>query len=118
MFIVIDCGSTTTRLYFIRNDEVVIKDTIPFGVDSTVATGSNLKLKQGIADEIQRLLSSNGLKLSDIRFAIASGMITSNRSITTLSGQVYGVSLKETFLSASVKTDDSEPPFFCEKVME
>lgn len=220
MFIVIDCGSTTTRLYFIRNDEVVIKDTIPFGVDSTVATGSNLKLKQGIADEIQRLLSSNGLKLSDIRFAIASGMITSNLgllevphlvapvriddlakhsrqcrdpdilpldlpvifipgiknsvdeggwenirkidlmrgeetqavgimtrykpslpcniielgsttklihidetgsiagSITTLSGQVYGAILKETFLSASVKTDDSEPPFFCEKVME
>lgn len=219
MFIVIDCGSTKTRLYFIRNDTVAVKGAVPFGTDSTVSTGSNTKLRQGIADAILKLLADNDLKLSDIRFAIASGMITSNLgllevphlvapvriddlakhtrqcrdhdilpldlpvvfipgiknsideggwdnirkidlmrgeetqavgiltsyspslpcniielgsttklihldrqgniagSVTTLSGQVYGAILKETFLSASVKVDEAEPPFFSEDVM-
>lgn len=105
MFVVIDCGSTTTRLYFLRGDEVVIKGEVPFGVNSTVATGSNSKLKQGIADEITKLLAANELSISDVRFAIASGMITSNLGLLEVPHLVAPVQIDDLAKFAEQRRD-------------
>lgn len=84
MFVVIDCGSTNTRLYLINNQAVISKNEIPVGVNSTAATGNNAALKEGIAAGFQQLLAQESLTLKDVRFAIASGMITSNLGLVEI----------------------------------
>ncbi|MFT8209510.1 MAG: 2-dehydro-3-deoxygalactonokinase [Symbiopectobacterium sp.] len=84
MFVVIDCGSTNTRLYLIKDQAVISKNEIPVGVNSTAATGNNIALKEGIAAGFQQLLAQENLTLNDVRFAIASGMITSNLGLVEI----------------------------------
>lgn len=84
MFVVIDCGSTNTRLYLIKDKTVISKNEIPVGVNSTAATGNNTALKEGIAAGFEQLLAQENLILNDVRFAIASGMITSNLGLVEI----------------------------------
>lgn len=84
MFVVIDCGSTNTRLYLIKQQAVISKNEIPIGVNSTATTGNNAALKEGIAAGFEQLLAQESLTLNDVRFAIASGMITSNLGLVEI----------------------------------
>ncbi|WP_409310446.1 2-dehydro-3-deoxygalactonokinase [Pectobacterium sp. B1J-3] len=84
MFAVIDCGSTNTRVYLIKDKSVVAKKEIPIGVNSTAANGNNTALKEGIASGFQQLLDQEKITLCDVRFAIASGMITSNLGLVEI----------------------------------
>ncbi|WP_196906711.1 2-dehydro-3-deoxygalactonokinase [Candidatus Symbiopectobacterium sp. 'North America'] len=81
---VINCGSTNTRLYLIKDQAVISKNEIPVGVNSTAATGNNAALKEGIAAGFQQLLAQESLTLNDVCFAIASGIITSNLGLVEI----------------------------------
>ncbi|HCD7551935.1 TPA: 2-dehydro-3-deoxygalactonokinase [Citrobacter farmeri] len=80
MFIIIDSGSSATRLYLVDSDDlrVIDRSVIQAGVNSTIAKGNNEFLKTEMACGIKALLNRHSLSTEEIEFIIASGMITSN----------------------------------------
>ncbi|AHG22870.1 hypothetical protein Z042_16415 [Chania multitudinisentens RB-25] len=80
MFIVIDSGSSATRIYLLSfsGNDIIDKIVIDEGVNSTLTHGSNHVLRQAMAQGVKTLLARNEKKQQDIHFIIASGMITSN----------------------------------------
>lgn len=80
MFIIIDSGSSATRLYLVDSGDlqVIDRSVIQTGVNSTIDKGSNEFLKTEMASGIKELLNRHSLSTEEIEFIIASGMITSN----------------------------------------
>lgn len=80
MFIIIDSGSSATRLYLMDSGDlqVIDRSVIQTGVNSTIDKGSNEFLKTEMASGIKELLNRHSLSTEEIEFIIASGMITSN----------------------------------------
>jgi len=77
-FAVIDCGTTNSRIYLLNdNFEIINKGFKKIGVRETVISGSNEILKQGLKQIFTKTVQDAGLKIKNIRFAITSGMITS-----------------------------------------
>lgn len=77
-FIIIDCGTTNSRIYLLNdNFEVINKGFKKVGVRNAAINGSNEVLKQGLKDVFRKTVEDAGLEIKDIKFAIASGMITS-----------------------------------------
>lgn len=83
MFIIIDSGSSATRLYLIDSGDlrVIDRSVIQIGVNSTIDKGSNEFLKTEMACAIKALLDRHSLSTEEIEFIIASGMITSNTGL-------------------------------------
>lgn len=78
MFAVIDCGTTNTRIYLVTEDGTrAASGERKVGVRDTAITGSRETLKAGIESLFQEVLSRSGIPAQEVRFAIASGMITS-----------------------------------------
>lgn len=80
MFIIIDSGSSATRLYLVDSGDlqVIDRSVVQTGVNSTIDKGSNEFLKTEMASGIKELLNRHSLSTEEIEFIIASGMITSN----------------------------------------
>jgi len=77
-FAVIDCGTTNSRVYLLdENYKVIKKGNKKIGVRDTVIHGSNTVLKLGLKKLMEETVLASNLKIQDIKFAIASGMITS-----------------------------------------
>lgn len=95
MFAIIDCGSTATRLFLLKNDDIIAKKETPHGVNITASSGNNQLLKQAIAQCLTDLLQENNLSLRDLRFAIASGMITSNLGLVEIPHLVAPVAIRD-----------------------
>jgi 2-dehydro-3-deoxygalactonokinase len=77
-FATIDCGTTNSRVYILNDTGVVIhKGTKQVGVKDTAVNGSNEILKTGLKELFENTVREAGLQLNDIKFAITSGMITS-----------------------------------------
>jgi len=57
--------------------EVVHKGLKQVGVKDTAVNGSNSVLKEGLKEVFEKTVSEAGLKVKDIKFAVTSGMITS-----------------------------------------
>ncbi len=77
-FATIDCGTTNSRVYILDDKyRVVGKGLRKIGVRDTVINGSNEVLKEGLKELFEGTVRSNGLRASDIQFAVTSGMITS-----------------------------------------
>ena len=77
-FAVIDCGTTNSRIYLLdENYKIIKKGNKKIGVRDTVLHGSNEVLKLGLKKLMEETILSSDLKIQDIKFAIASGMITS-----------------------------------------
>lgn len=77
MFAVIDCGTTFTRIYIVQEGEIIASGRERFGVRNVSLCGSSEPLKLEIRALLFRTLQANGISLEQIRFMIASGMITS-----------------------------------------
>ena len=78
MFAVIDCGTTTTRIYIVDSERnIVASGRKKIGVRDTSITGNNNKLREGIVELFYEILSDYDLDDESVEFAIASGMITS-----------------------------------------
>lgn len=95
MFAVIDCGSTNTRVYLVKENLVIGKGEVKAGVNDTAITGSKQKLKNGISEAFELAVSSAAVKLEDIQFAIASGMITSDLGLMEIPHLVAPVSVQD-----------------------
>lgn len=102
MFGVIDCGTTNTRVYIINDKlEVISKEYKKVGVRDTSISGSRNLLKDGIKEAFLKALDNAGLKLKDIDFAVASGMITSEIGLIDIPHLIAPVGIKE--LSENIK---------------
>lgn len=62
MFVVIDSGSSATRIYLLEfaGIGIVDKEMITEGVNSTITHGSNEILRQAMAEGVKQLLARNG----------------------------------------------------------
>ncbi|ATM87531.1 2-dehydro-3-deoxygalactonokinase [Yersinia enterocolitica] len=95
MYIIIDCGSTNTRLYLVDQEMVKDKYEVAIGVNSTVSNGNNQQLKLTLTEAIKSLLNQNKLSLHDVDFAIASGMITSNLGLLEVPHLIAPVNIND-----------------------
>jgi len=78
MFAVIDCGTTNTRVYILNDQyQIISQGTRRVGVRNTSMTGSKDTLINGLNEALLEAIAYADLKISDIEYAIASGMITS-----------------------------------------
>jgi len=77
-FAIIDCGTTNSRIYLLNdNYNVINKGSKKVGVRDTAINGTNEILKQGLKEIFEKILKNAGLEINEIKFAITSGMITS-----------------------------------------
>ena len=74
----IDCGTTNSRVFLLDSSlQVIRKGARKVGVRDTALTGSGKALREGLAALVETTIHEAGLQLADVRFAITSGMITS-----------------------------------------
>jgi 2-dehydro-3-deoxygalactonokinase len=78
--ILIDSGTTNSRIRLVDEKERTVKAVVKkrVGVRNTAIDGNNAQLKTAIQEGIHEILQQNGLSDGDIRYIVASGMITSN----------------------------------------
>lgn len=96
MFAIIDCGTTNTRVYILNEDNRIIgQGARRVGVRNTSMTGSNAVLKAGICDAIQEAAGNAGIAVSDIAYAVASGMITSEIGLLEIPHLICPIGLEE-----------------------
>lgn len=77
-FATIDCGTTNSRIYILdHNFRVINKGEKKVGVKDTAINGSNQVLKEGLKEVLLDTVARTGLTIEQIKFAITSGMITS-----------------------------------------
>ncbi len=86
MFAILDCGTTTTRIYLVDKDKNILASVRgKIGVRNTTLTGSKETLRNGITELFYQLLSQSHFSIKAVDFIIASGMITSEIGIIELS---------------------------------
>ena len=108
MFAVMDCGTTNTRIYIVNEQEqIVATGDVKAGVRDTSITGSRDKLRNAILTLFYDILAQNRIPEEQVRFIIASGMITSEIGLMEIPHLVAPVGLRE--LSENiVKVSDPE----------
>ncbi|HHV18099.1 MAG TPA: hypothetical protein GXZ27_04495 [Thermoanaerobacterales bacterium] len=96
MFAVIDCGTTNTTIFILSDDsELIAQGTKKIGVRDTSITGSRQALKNGVEQLYFMILKEHGIDNTKIKFAIASGMITSEIGLIEIPHLVAPCGLKE-----------------------
>jgi 2-dehydro-3-deoxygalactonokinase len=100
-FATIDCGTTNSRVYILNDHaEVIHKGLKQVGVKDTAVNGSNTLLKEGLKELFENTVREAGLDLKDIKFAITSGMITSEIGLMEIPHLVAPAGIDE--LAASI----------------
>jgi len=79
----IDSGTTNSRVWVVRGDEVLASSRAAAGVRDTARTGSARFLRQGIARALDEACELSGLSERP-RLAMAAGMITSELGLVEL----------------------------------
>lgn len=101
MFVVIDSGTTNSRIYLVNEEGKILASVSKMvGVRDTSITGSRDKLRSGLKELFFELLKREKISPNEIRFAIASGMITSEIGLIDLPHLIAPVGLEE--LSANI----------------
>ena len=96
MFAVLDCGTTTTRVYIVdENRSILASGREKVGVRDTAITGSRDTLRSGITKLFRETLSTLGLEETDISYVIASGMITSELGLMEIPHLIAPAGLHE-----------------------
>ena len=110
-FATIDCGTTNSRVFLLDGALAVVgKGSRKIGVKDTAVHGSNQVLKTGLAELFEQTVASAGLRLSDIRCAITSGMITSELGLQEIPHLWAPAGLAELAESLTVTQDPSVFP--------
>ncbi|MDR7867772.1 MAG: 2-dehydro-3-deoxygalactonokinase [Sporomusaceae bacterium] len=110
MLAVIDCGTTNTRVYILTEEGGIAGQSAEkVGVRDVASTGTKQVLQEGIKKAFLQAINHAGVELSQVRFAIASGMITSEIGLIDLPHLVAPAGLDE--LAASVKTVKDQSVF-------
>ena len=95
MFSVIDCGTTTTRVYIVDDNKIIASGRTKVGVRDTSITGSRKKLRDGVTNLFYEVLKENDIRDEDVEFAIASGMITSEVGLIEIPHLIAPAGLKQ-----------------------
>jgi len=96
VFAIIDCGTTNTRVYLLNAENQIVGQGVRrVGVRNTSMTGSNAMLKQGICEAILEAADNAGIAVSQIAYAVASGMITSEIGLVEIPHLVCPIGLEE-----------------------
>ncbi len=97
MISVIDCGTTTSRIYIVESssNQIVASKKKKIGVRDTSMTGSNDALRNGLASLFFETVEEAHLHPSDISFLIASGMIGSEVGLIDVPHLTAPAGLKE-----------------------
>lgn len=96
MYAIIDSGTTNTRIYIINDkNEIVASGNKKVGVRDTSITGSRDRLKNGVSSLFFEILEENNIDEKQVKFAIASGMITSEIGLIEIPHLVAPIGLKE-----------------------
>jgi 2-dehydro-3-deoxygalactonokinase len=75
-YFAVDSGTTNSRVWWMRDREVIAKRQAPAGVRDSAISGDNRVLMQGIRQAMLELTSERGSE--PLKTAVAAGMITSN----------------------------------------
>ena len=114
MFLVIDSGTTNSRAYLVQDHGGVLDSrSKKVGVRDTSITGSRDTLRNGLVSLVTELLSANDLVPAQIRFAIASGMITSEIGLIELPHLAAPVGITELREHVFRCTDPDVLPIGC-----
>lgn len=96
MFAVIDSGTTNSRIYLVNEEGKVLASAAKkVGVRDTSITGSEDTLRNGLVELFYELCQREQICPETIRFAIASGMITSEIGLIELPHLVVPAGLEE-----------------------
>lgn len=96
MFAVIDCGTTMTRIYMVDDTrKIIASGRRKVGVRDTSITGSRDVLRNGVTELFFEILRENSIQESAVKFAIASGMITSEVGLIDIPHLVAPVGLSQ-----------------------
>ena len=110
-FATIDCGTTNSRVYVLDEGlRIVHKGTRKVGVRDTAITGSTQALREGLAALAAAVIDEAGLRVEDVRFAITSGMITSEIGLQEIPHLWAPAGLAELAESLTVTHDRSVFP--------
>ena len=77
LYFAVDSGTTNSRVWLMRDREVLAKKRVPVGVRNTAIDGNNRALVEGIREAILQLTRENDSR-EEPQIVIAAGMITSN----------------------------------------
>lgn len=81
-YLAVDSGTTNSRIWLMRDLEIVARRNVPVGVRNTAIDGNNRSLMEGIRQAVLELRYMNpGIAP---RLAVAAGMITSNLGLHEL----------------------------------
>ena len=107
MIAVIDCGTTNTRIYIADSAGKILSHSAgKIGVRDVAVAGSNTVLKEGLRKIFLAAVAEANLAPSDIDFAIASGMITSEVGLVELEHNSAPCGLAELAAGAEVIRDE------------
>ena len=96
MFAVIDCGTTTTRIYIVdESQQIIASGRKKVGVRDTSITGSRNVLRSGVTELFYDVLRQNEIPDEQVEFAIASGMITSEIGLIEIPHLIAPVGLRQ-----------------------
>jgi 2-dehydro-3-deoxygalactonokinase len=102
MYAVIDCGTTNTRVYILDEHYQIVSEALrKVGVRDTSITGSKDTLRNGLRDAILEAVEKAGIKLSNLEYAITSGMITSEIGLMEIPHLIAPVGIED--LAKNVK---------------
>ena len=108
MFAVIDCGTTTTRIYIVdEGQQIVASGRKKVGVRDTSITGSRDALRSGVTELFFDVLRENSIPEEKVEFAIASGMITSEIGLIEIPHLVAPAGLRQ-LADGILKVEDQE----------
>jgi len=93
--VVIDSGTTNSRVRVLRGQTVLGHATAAVGVVDTAKTGSNATLKRGVREAFDHALREAGLAPGEVPRALAFGMITSELGVVELPHLVAPVGLRD-----------------------
>ena len=79
--LVIDSGTTTSRVRLTEDGRVVLAVSCSVGAKDVAVAGSTAVLEQALRESIQAIVLKSGLTLDGIEAIVASGMITSNMGL-------------------------------------
>lgn len=82
--LVIDSGTTNSRVRLIKEDRVIAAIHRSVGSKDVAVTSDKAVLEQALQEAILEVVENNGVSLHDIEAIIASGMITSNIGLTEI----------------------------------
>lgn len=114
MFAVIDSGTTNSRIYLVDEQRnIVASSSKKVGVRDTAITGSRETLRSGLKELFFELLAQEGVDEKEVKFAIASGMITSEIGLMELPHLTAPVGLCELSQHIYKCTDPNVLPIPC-----